>query len=335
MVLSLFASCNHKDKIDPIPTPEPQPESLRPIEMSAATEWYGFSKGLVDSVDDLYSDGFVVWGVCIDPDDETSDIFGDNGTEVTRGVNSWEYSPTKYWHEGLSKFAAIRPSLSYTMSAVPYESTDAGLKLTVTFPDGGFDLKPDNEGDQADLMVAYAEEVYDGESRPSAVTMDFEHQLALVNIQIKGDGTADFTINDLSIFGNSSKAESAEFSSSISESGVLTIVPTWDFVGVSTQSEPFYSSSEDLGLKTSAVTYVSDLLVFPEQTTITVAGSYTEIKGGYYTRTEQFAKNVSVNWQPNMRYTYVLTLTSYGIVFSEPKVEAWQNGGAADGSIEM
>ena len=334
MVLSLLASCKNKDKIDPIPTPEPQPE-MSPIEMSATTQWYGQTKGVVTAVSGLYDEGFTAWGTYVDSDDIENDIFGTDGTKVSYQDNVWTYSPLKYWHDGMHHFFAIRPAMTYTMTSYPLESSESGAELSVVFPGGGFQLKAESPAAQTDLMVAYNRVDHDGESSTSPVSLTFNHQLAVVNFLIKRDNSALFTLNDIVIYGNSTKATSAVFTAAVSNAGVISLVPEWTLDGTSNSGAPFYSSTDDMELTETATACVSNLLVFPEQTTITIAGHYTEVKSNYYQITDAFTTSVSVDWQANTKYTYTLSLTSHGIVFSEPTVEPWVTGEQVDGSIEM
>ena len=351
MVLSLLVSCKNKDKIDPIPTPEPQPE-MSPIEMSATTQWYGQTKGVLDGsagLAALQERGFVVLASWKDDKDRWNDVFGVNGTAVTYDVDHWTYSPLQYWQEGVHKFMAIRPAdlfqTTHPSSATGYTATsnfdDSGnMTLNVNFGTDGFQL---NTADQTDMMVAYYDVDTKAQTDNASVSLSFYHQLALVSVQFKkADDTADFTVTNVKLHGNPTKASSASFAFSATANPARA-VPTWtsDANSISTKNNPYYVGS-DLTLTTAEQSAINEILVFPVSGTsqITVSGEYTETRrGSSYTKTfDQVINNVS--WEANKKYIYVLTLSANGIVFNAT-VEEWKNGGTVDpdangdSSIEM
>ena len=94
---------------------------------------------MIDSLDDLTGDGFVTWANWTkDPEDEsiftndygsgvTNLVFGEHGTKVyaTDGdgdrlftpvqqiLDTWYYTPKRYWQRGTYTFAAALPATAF------------------------------------------------------------------------------------------------------------------------------------------------------------------------------------------------------------------------------
>ena len=167
-----------------------------PIELSAAEDSEGLSRGVISNVSDLLNDGFAVWSLWAqDPDDSdvftndyssgaTNLVFGINGTAVyaidtnedgsfTPSLltqDTWYYTPKRYWYRGTYKFVAALPASAFNTSyAMSNDENDyTGIVTGVLGMDGVLTLdfgEDENENprgfdlsaNQVDLMFAVAD----------------------------------------------------------------------------------------------------------------------------------------------------------------------------------
>ena len=340
-VVCTLSSCRHKD--DPVDVSD----TLRVIGMSAGVEWPDASKaGAIESVSDLTNDGFVVWarwtkddatGANADRSNYSGDyasgvnpkVFGERGTKVYHP--DWTYSPQRFWHRGTYLFAAALPaSAFYATHAMKNDasvsngisgSLDSDGKLTLA----SIDLKLR----QSDLMVAFTnvDNRSDSKTGTDKVSLSFEHQLAKVNFKANFDATntSTITITKVTLYGNSRTA-SAEFTFDD------MIIAEWT-PGTATTASDIYTQVTG-SWNTSGSMVIEDLLVFPEECTFTFVVEYTESYAGASTSASQSAQ-VSVDWETGKVYTYEFSLSAKNIIFGEPLVQDWGDGGSVNGSIEM
>ena len=137
-----------------------------------------FTKAVIDSKDDLEVDGnkFRVWswfqGTTSGP------MFNAEGTEVEYDqINSWTYTPTRYWLNGTYDFAAVYPS---TVSG-EYKPAQIGGTPVLKVKD--FDVTT-----QDDLLVAFNTGI-DGAGRTAEdeVEINFQHALSCIQLKLTLD----------------------------------------------------------------------------------------------------------------------------------------------------
>ena len=134
-----------------------------------------FTKAVINSKEDLEVDGnkFRVWswfqGTTSGP------MFNAEGTEVEYDqINSWTYTPTRYWLNGTYDFAAVYPA---TVSGT-YAPAEGETTPTLTVKD--FDVT-----NQDDLLVAFNTGI-EGAGRTSvdAVNLSFQHVLSCIQLRL-------------------------------------------------------------------------------------------------------------------------------------------------------
>ena len=349
-ILLLWAVCtlvSCRRKADPVPVPD----SGCPIELSAGFEWPDATRsGVIESVNDLSNDGFVVWarwtkddatGANADKSNYSGDyasgvnpkVFGEGGTKAYSP--DWSYSPQRFWHRGSYLFAAALPASSFNASHARKNDASVSNGISgVMGSDGKLTLTDiDLKNNPADLMVAFANVDNSSDSQTDAdrVSLMFEHQLAMVNFKAKFDpnNESDITINKVILYGNSRTA-SAEFT--FDDRGTATmlddrIVSEWT-PGTATTSSDIYSQVTG-SWATSGVNVIENLHVFPEECSLTVAVDYTESYAGASASARQSAQ-INVDWKTGKIYTYEFSLSAKNIIFSAPVVTEWTTGGKAD-----
>lgn len=325
--ICVLTSCTHKE--------EPFSASDTPmIEFSIMNEFAVESKGIIDDTN-YQQFGFIAFGACSLESWENDDLFGANGTEVKYTSQAgWNYSPMCYWQKGSYDFAGVMPSSlfnathNHTITTQPgtytasLTETENGSQLTLNFGTNGFDLAET----QTDLMVAFDSQTVHSASSANLVEFAFDHQLAMLNIEVLTNGPMKIEINSIKIYGNPKIATSATFTA-----GNNAITSEWTLGPVTTAESYFHLVNN--GSK------IESLLVFPKQRNstdenLTVAVEYTESYG-----TSNFSKTkygeININWRAGKIYTYKTNLTSESIVFGAPTVTDWSDGGAADSIPQM
>ena len=344
-VVCTLSSCRHKD--DPVDVSD----TLRVIGMSAGVEWPDASKaGAIESESDLTNDGFVVWarwtkddadGANADRSNYSGDyasgvnpkVFGAGGTKVYHP--DWTYSPQRYWHRGTYLFAAALPASAFYATHAMKNDASVSNGISGSLDDdgklslGSFDLK----NNQSDLMVAFTkvDNRSDSKSGTDKVSLNFEHQLSKLNFKANFDANNEstITITKVTLYGNSGTA-SAEFTFDDNETDGKTdgkIVAQWT-PGTATTAENYFNQTTR-SWSTSGSTVIEDLLVFPEECKFTLVVNYTESYAGASASASQSAQ-VEAEWESGKVYTYEFTMSSNTIIFGEPEVQPWSDGGKAD-----
>ena len=355
-----------------------------PIELSPCTEWSDLSRSVIDGLEDLVGDGFVAWANWTkDPEDNaiftndyssgaTNLVFGEHGTKVyaTDGdgdsnftpdqqpLDTWYYTPKRYWHRGTYTFAAALPASVFNASCVNAEADATGTAnitgtlgldntLTLTFGQDenetplGFDLS----ANQIDLMFAVtdvdncdenASEVSEG------VSLQFEeHSFAQIVIEAASiDENVDIIVDKVTFSGNH-KSTTGPINVSLGDEGVVldyTIDPN-----SSTDSDAPYQVIDNIGVRASKLTtdadgnwkfdyktIVSGLLVFPEESTMTLDIEYRasfpdspDITSDTITGT--VTTSVPVIWQKGRKYLYKLQISQDRVDIASSGVMDWNS----------
>ena len=326
--------------------PAPSLDNL-PIEVGISDDWSSMTKTVYDSANDIPSgDGFVVWALCItdpeaSPQPAPEVIFGNAGTKTY--APSWTYSPTRYWQKGTYTFAAAIPASAFNAD---FASTEAGKKgksnISGTFSEGTLTLNCGSAGynladSQDDIMVAFSNidnlnstmgTVVGGVTKK--VSFTFEHQLSQVSIAaINVDKNVDITVQEVEIYGpHKSTSGSMTFTYN---GGVIT--PSWSYSeqAPGTLYKAFKLAGEQGLLSKSAQgstsTYkpiVSEILVFPEECTMTVRVKYIATMSGESSNAIYGSVDIPVDWQSGLNYAYKLRVSSSSITFTS-SIQSWDD----------
>ena len=307
----LMTGCGGHSPIEP----DPVGAEGRPIQFGITSHLEVESKAVIDG-ENYKNHSFTALGNLTVDEVQQTDLFGTTGATVLYddATTAWTYSPLRYWQTGSYFFAGVMPSEA---GAASFTETN---ELTLTFASGGFNLAEA----QADLMVAFDSQDVQSTSAARQVDFDFQHQLALLNIEVQiADSPLGIVINNIKIYGNHKIATAAKFTTNDDDQ----ITAAWTLGSITTATGPYHQVDG---------TKIENLLVFPESGSdkLTVAVTYTEIYG-----TSTFDKTkcgeIDINWQAGKVYTYKTNLTSESIVFGTPTVTDWSNGGAADNIPQM
>ena len=337
----MLAGCGGKE------SPVPADTGKDVIALSAGIEGIQDSKGLINNLVDLAQDGFVVWGAWEqDPTDKsmysgdytlgfTNRVFGLKGTKVY--YPDWKYAPQRYWTRGTYSFAAALPASAFNCDhALNDDKTgSAGINGQISNDGvltlGNWDLKEN----QIDLMVAFDDADNKDESRTDEdkVSLRFEHQLAQIAFKAKfaDDNQSAVEIKSITIYGNTRTATQATFA--CNDNGTETkdddqITASW-ILGAKATSKTDYFAQKSGSWSTSGSTLMEGVLVFPEAYTFTIVVDYIESYGGASATVSQ-SGSLSGTWEAAQKYVYEFTLSSKNIIFSEPVVTPWGDGGKAD-----
>lgn len=309
----LLTGCERQAPLGPV-------ADNRPIEFGVSGDLSVQSKAVIDK--DNYTDyGFIVLGGLTVASDswKTNTLFADRTIVEHDPTNGWTYSPIRYWQPGSYVFAGIMPSSEGFTASL---NEDNHNQLTLNFGTSGYNLAEN----QDDIMVAFDTQTVQSTSSAVPVNFDFDHQLALVNLQVVNKNTKmDIDVNTITVYGNSNTATQAVFTR---DNNTGAVTAKWT-LGTSKSDES--NSYHDV----SSQREIKNLLVFPESgSSFTVKVNYTESYG-----TSSFSKDkevaISHNWEAGKFYTYTFYLTSDSIVFGSVKVTDWIDGGAADDIPEM
>lgn len=207
------------------------------IDFDASADGSNSTKAPIDKVADLQGDGFVVWASWTkDPDDNaiftnnytdgfTNDVFGVNGTKVyaTDVVNSWYYTPKRFWNRGTYVFAAALPASVFNASharttaettgkvitaSIADNTAESLESLSMTFAGSGFALGGFKNvagtklaaDAQSDLMYAFAT-VDNKDENAGTVSLNFTHACSLLGIRLTSDSNKTLKVKSVRIFG--------------------------------------------------------------------------------------------------------------------------------------
>ena len=366
----VMASCQREDN------PSEGTVNATPIELSPSGEWSDLSRGVIEGLGDLTGDGFVAWANWTkDPEDEsiftndyssgvTNLVFGEHGTKVyaTDGngdghLDTWYYTPKRYWQRGTYTFAAALPATAFNASCVKEESDATGTAnitgvisndgsdiLTLSKGSEGFILgglsvsgiKPDDDA-QLDLMYAFSSRVDNKDESANVVSLYFTHAFAQIGIKLTSDTDKELHVKNIKIYGIHKYAESPLLLKNNKEQNSISLRSRLADAGKSTLDNCFAEfirpEGEDgemwdivSGDIANAVQLVKELIVFPEvlstENPLKIRITYND---GAPTDKHLDATVSSGSWEAGKVYTYTLSADAIEII-GEPEVTPWQNG---------
>ena len=219
----------------------------------------------------------------------------------------WKYDNIEYWI----------PNTTYNFKAF-YPRPDKMTACTFVFSntaDQSYLVSQFNITKQEDFMVATDTRSVNAKAEPegsSVVTLNFEHQLALVEIKIKS--AISVTIKKITLNNIATGYQCIDGVWSQGDDGNKT-----DFVYVSnTKLTPGADYADVTG---------GGILLIPSMTdseTFTIEASnktYSEI-----------SLPAGTEWEKGRKYTYTMEIKQNDIIFNEPKVEIWDSE-SATGSV--
>lgn len=230
-----------------------------------------------------------------------------NGTfekDVRFEDSYWKYDNLEYWIPNTTyNFKAFYPK---DLSNLTVNNTSALQSYTAT----NFDISK-----QVDFMVATDTRRVNANAEPegsSVVTLNFEHQLALVEIKIKSAISVtikNITLNNIA-------------------TGYQCIDGVWSQGDDSTQIDFVYVSNTELtpGADSADVTG-GGILVIPSMT-----GSETFTIEASNKTYSNISLPAGTEWEKGRKYTYTMEIKQNDIIFNEPKVEIWDSE-SATGSV--
>lgn len=361
-----LASCHREDE------PVYGREGME-IDFDAIADWADETKAAISGLDDLLGDGFAVWASWTkDPDDEaiftsnykdgfTNEVFGLNGTKVyaTEVLNSWYYTPKRFWYRGTYVFAAALPASIFNAShartpaetigkvitaSIP-DNTAASLEsLSMTFAGSGFALGgsrnvagtklPANA--QADLMYAFAS-VDNKDENAGPVGLNFTHACSLLGIKLTSDSNKTLKVKSVKIFGIHKSAMGLfKVTPAVTEAGMAENTARLRLLlkNASTEASCFAEFTRPAGTGVDALKWdvaggigaqpvqlVEELIVFPE----VLDNSPLKIKVTYDdgSGVDKYlnATVPSGSWEAGKGYVYTLSADSMEI--GEPEVTEW------------
>ena len=348
-----------------------------PIELSPNTEWSNLSRSVIDGLEDLVGDGFVAWANWTkDPDDSsiftndyssgaTNLVFGEHGTKVyaTDGdgdsnftpdqqpLDTWYYTPKRYWHRGTYTFAAALPASVFNASCVNAEADATGTAnitgtlgldntFTLTFGQDenenplGFDLS----ANQIDLMVAFCDVDNRLEDASVAQLNFMNHHFAQIVIEAASvDENADIIVDEVVFYGNH-KATAGPMTFTNGEDGVIA---TYELDQATDEDNPYMvinSINQELPhavrLEDSSwsLTYnpiVTGLLVFPEESMMTIVVRYRTYMDDNTVTSDQIEGRVTtstpITWLEGKKHLYKLQISSQRVDIISTGVMEWDD----------
>ena len=367
----VMASCQREDN------PSEGTVNATPIELSPSGEWSDLSRGVIEGLDDLTGDGFVAWANWTkDPEDEsiftndyssgvTNLVFGEHGTKVyaTDGngdglftplkqiLDTWYYTPKRYWQRGTYTFAAALPATAFNASCVKEDSDATGTAnitgtlgldntLTLTFgQDGnerplGFDLA----ANQIDLMVAFSN-VDNRKEDANVAELDFQrHHFAQIVIEAASiDENADIIVDEVVFYGNH-KATTGPMIFTNKKDGVTATYeidaatatgPENPYMVISAinQELPHAVKKDDGTWKHTYNPIVTGLLVFPEKSDMSIVVRYRTFMGDNTVTSQQIEASVTttepVTWLEGKKHLYKLQISRYRVDITSTGVLGW------------
>ena len=367
----VMASCQREDN------PSEGTVNATPIELSPSGEWSDLSRSVINDLNDLTGDGFVTWANWTkDPEDEsiftndyssgvTNLVFGEHGTKVyaTDGdgdglftpvqqiLDTWYYTPKRYWQRGTYTFAAALPATAFNASCVKEESDATGTAnitgtlgldntLTLTFGQDenerplGFDLA----ANQVDLMVAFCDVDNKNEDASVAELDFFQHHFAQIVIEAASiDENADIIVDEVVFYGNH-KATTGPMTFTNKKDGVTA---TYEIdAATATDSENPYMVISDINQElphavkkadgTWKHTYnpiVTGLLVFPEESVMSIVVRYRTFMGDNTVTSQQIEASVTttepVTWLEGKKHLYKLQISRHRVDITSTGVLEW------------
>ena len=348
-----------------------------PIELSPCTEWSDLSRSVIDGLEDLVGDGFVAWANWTkDPDDSsiftndyssgaTNLVFGEHGTKVyaTDGdadglftpvqqpLDTWYYTPKRYWHRGTYTFAAALPASVFNASCVNAEADATGTAnitgtlgldntLTLTFGQDenetplGFDLS----ANQIDLMVAFCD-VDNRLEDASVAQLNFtNHHFAQIVIEAACvDENADIIVDEVVFYGNH-KATTGPITFTKEEEGVIASYEI-DSATATNEDNPYIvinSINQELPHAVKKAdgswehTYnpiVTGLLVFPEESMMTIVVRYRTYMSDNTVTSDQIEGTVTtsapITWLEGKKHLYKLQISRHRVDIISTGVMEW------------
>ena len=348
-----------------------------PIELSPSGEWSDLSRGVINDLNDLTGDGFVTWANWTkDPEDEsiftndyssgvTNLVFGEHGTKVyaTDGdgdglftpvqqiLDTWYYTPKRYWQRGTYTFAAALPASAVNSSHAKTEADRTGRPITgsldhnVLTLDFGKDASGNPSGfdlatHQTDLMIAAAVDVDNTAEDQSTVQLGFErHQFVQIEIQAACmDQHADIIVDEVTFYGNR-RHTAGPMTFTLGEE---SITASYGLSTVTTEGNP-YKVIGNIGTKlqnaqaqqsTDGTTrweydykpIVSGLLVFPEECQMSLVVKYRAYMDDDTVTSDTLVgtiSSVSVQWEQGMKYVYKLLISQHRVDIVGSDIMEW------------
>ena len=261
----------------------------------------------VADLDDLKTNGFKVYAYF----KGSHEGYG-NGTfekDVRFEDSYWKYDNLEYWIPNTTyNFKAFYPN--------PKDLSKINLTVNNTSELQSYTATTFDISKQVDFMVATDTRSVNAKAEPddgsTVVTLNFEHQLALVEIKIKS--AISVTIKNITLNNIATGYQCIDGVWSQGDDGNKT-----DFVYVSnTKLTPGADYADVTG---------GGILVIPSMTdseTFTIEASnktYSEI-----------SLPAGTVWEKGCKYTYTMEIKQNDIIFNEPKVEIWDSE-SATGSV--
>ena len=313
-LLGILTSCHREE----IPNDNPQ-QSGTPISFTPTSDWPTLTKSIITN--ENYKDfNFNIWATS-EYSNKNFEVF--EGEEIKHDGNDiWipVSGVEKYWSLGKYDFIAVMPS--------GHVGTYSDGNLTLDFGDSGYQLgcTSENKDSQKDFLVAVAEDEFEqkhlnGEKK-DPVSLKFFPQLSRINFTISNEISltgleSEIIVTGFKIYGNHISAESWS-----NDGG-------WSFKelqGTSENPTPYFSASE-LSIEVNTKTVlVNDLLVFPEECSLSILVTYVEKVNGIESPAVTKSSSVPIQcaWQSGNQYTYPLKVMNSGVVLmGEPSVNPW------------
>jgi hypothetical protein len=304
-----LTSCHRED----IPYYEDQKGMGSPISFSSID-------ASLETKSDAGPNSFHVWASLTNGSQTLCDVFDATGEDVTynQTKKAWTYSPVRYWQDGTYNFIAV----AQAPESVTGELKDTGLELTFT---NGWNLN----NDKKDLLLAVALNEPDrlNASSVTPVSLVFGHQLSMINFSAKNtdEREASLVIISVEISGNHKTA------SGLKHSMLSTSSATWSYTGSTSEKQtlPLYGSASSVALNKETHTPITeDVIVFPEEKCeLEVSLTFIETINNVDQIVTKSAKISPTYWSAGKKYEYSVNLTSDRLVFGEPNVIDWADGG--------
>ena len=351
-----------------------------PIELSPNTEWSDLSRSVIDGLEDLVGDGFVAWANWTkNPEDNaiftndyssgaTNLVFGEHGTKVyaTDGdgdskftpdkepLDTWYYTPKRYWHRGTYTFAAALPASVFNASCVNAEADATGTAnitgtlgldntLTLTFGQDenenplGFDLS----ANQIDLMVAFSD-VDNCDEKASVAQLKFmNHHFAQIVIEAASvDENADIIVDEVVFYGNHKATTGPITFTKEKEKEKEVVIASYeiDLATATNENNPYmvissinqelpHAEKADGSWKHTYKPIVTGLLVFPEESIeMTIVVRYRAYMGNNNVTSEQIKGTVTTSdtWLEGKKHLYKLQISSQRVDIISTGVLEWE-----------
>lgn len=273
--LLLTAACTDEQVENPA-------DGARPIAFTPAAE----TRAAVEGGSLPSGSSFSVWGWYGTDGNITNQVFKNLSETVTESNGSWGYTGgTQYWIPGMTyNFYGVYPA-SVTASV----TTDGIITIT--------DFDCSKTGTNAvDLMTATA--TGDGDT-PAPVAMEFQHELARVNIIVTSEGDA-VTITDAQLYG-------------ISHKGTLN-GSNWELSQESVNDAPsFTEQTLNISDTQDHLLFGGDLLLPPhnplsDNATLDFSYQYTTGDTTSKSASIKLKTNSVTTWEKGKRYNYRINI---------------------------